>query len=105
MIFEEWIKAYVAEAGWSSPSVFGDGIVAHMRKAWKAATKQALANQVRILTCVYCGHQYEQGTPPDSAQVLTEHIAKCPEHPMAKLRAELEETTRRLHVALSMGGD
>lgn len=50
----------------------------------------------RILTCVYCGHEYPQGTPAHSDKVLTDHIAGCEKHPMRavveqrdKLRAAL----------------
>lgn len=36
----------------------------------------------RILTCVYCGHQYPQETPAHGDKVLTDHIAACEKHPM-----------------------
>lgn len=62
-----------------------------MQKCWDAAVKHALENQHRVLTCIYCGHQYEQGTPPASAQALTDHIAQCPEHPMTKLRDQIDQ--------------
>jgi len=35
-----------------------------------------------VLTCVYCGMQYPEGTPPHGAKVLTDHIKVCPKHPM-----------------------
>lgn len=38
----------------------------------------------RILTCVYCGHEYRQDTPAHGSQVLTDHISTCDKHPMAK---------------------
>ena len=37
---------------------------------------------VRILTCVYCGQEYPQGTPASGAKILTDHIEKCEKHPM-----------------------
>lgn len=43
----------------------------------------------RVLTCVYCGQQYPQGTPAAGDQVLTEHIKVCKEHPMRALEAKL----------------
>jgi hypothetical protein len=43
----------------------------------------------RVLTCVYCGQQYPQGTPAAGAQVLTNHIRVCPQHPMRALETEL----------------
>jgi len=42
-----------------------------------------------ILTCVYCGHAYPEGTPPHGSQVLTDHIKVCEKHPMKKLRNAL----------------
>lgn len=45
------------------------------------------------INCVYCGHQYGPDTevPASMADVLKEHVEKCPEHPMAKLRTNAEE--------------
>lgn len=51
----------------------------------------------RILTCVYCGHQYPQGTPAAGDKVLTDHIRECEKHPM---RAVVEQN-QRLRKALS----
>ena len=49
-----------------------------------------------ILTCVYCGHQYPNGTPAAKHHALTEHIKRCGKHPLRdaelkikKLRAAL----------------
>lgn len=36
----------------------------------------------RVLTCVYCGHEYPQDTPAHGDKVLTDHIAQCEKHPM-----------------------
>jgi hypothetical protein len=38
----------------------------------------------RILTCVYCGHEYPQDTPAHGSQVLTDHISACEKHPMSQ---------------------
>ena len=43
----------------------------------------------RILTCVYCGHEYPQDTPAHGSQVLTEHIKVCEQHPMRKAEADI----------------
>lgn len=43
----------------------------------------------RILTCVYCGHEYPQDTPAHGSQVLTEHIKICKSHPMRKAEADI----------------
>lgn len=43
----------------------------------------------RILTCVYCGHEYPQDTPAHGNQVLTEHIKVCVAHPLRKAEADI----------------
>jgi len=51
---------------------------------------------MNTLTCVYCGHQYPEGTPPHGAQILTDHIKVCEKHPMRKL----EQDNSKLRKAL-----
>lgn len=43
----------------------------------------------RILTCVYCGHEYPQNTPAAGNQVLTDHIKICERHPMRKAESDI----------------
>lgn len=43
----------------------------------------------RILTCVYCGHEYPQDTPAHGSEVLTDHIKACAHHPMRKAEADI----------------
>jgi hypothetical protein len=40
-----------------------------------------------FINCVYCGHRYGRADqlPASKAEVLKQHIAKCPEHPMSAL--------------------
>ena len=45
----------------------------------------------RILTCVYCGHEYPQDTPAAGAQILTDHIKVCTKHPMRKAEATITQ--------------
>ncbi len=42
----------------------------------------------RVLTCVYCGHEYPQDTPAAGHDILTAHIRVCEKHPMRKLEAD-----------------
>lgn len=54
-----------------------------------------------FVNCVYCGHRYgpSPGTPVAMAEVLKQHIEKCPKHPMSILKArnmELEQEMERL---------
>jgi len=44
-----------------------------------------------VLTCVYCGMAYPEGTPPSRSKVLTDHIKICEKHPMRKLRQALAD--------------
>lgn len=50
----------------------------------------------RILTCVYCGQEYPQGTPTSGHQVLTDHIKVCEKHPMRKLQENHDMLRRAL---------
>ena len=43
----------------------------------------------RILTCVYCGHEYPQDTPAAGDKVLTDHIRICEKHPLRKAEADI----------------
>lgn len=43
----------------------------------------------RVLTCVYCGHEYPQETPAWGDKVLTDHIRECTKHPMRKAEADI----------------
>lgn len=55
-----------------------------------------VADNGRVLTCVYCGHEYPQGTPAAGDSVLTDHIKVCDKHPMR----ELQQQADRLRNAL-----
>ena len=50
----------------------------------------------RVLTCVYCGHEYPQDTPAWGEQVLTEHIKVCEKHPMRQLEADKDRLRKAL---------
>ena len=54
-------------------------------------------SEMKILTCVYCGMAYPDGTPAHGSQVLTDHIKVCEKHP---LRAA-ESTIVKLRSALA----
>ena len=50
------------------------------------------------VTCIYCGHSYgpDDEVPTCMADVLKEHIAQCPQHPMSALKAEVERLKKQL---------
>jgi len=50
-----------------------------------------------ILTCVYCGHQYPDGTPAAKHESLNDHIKVCEKHPLR----EAELKIQRLKSALA----
>ena len=49
-----------------------------------------------VVTCVYCGMAYPQGTPTHGVAILTEHIKICPKHPMRDLETRLAATETAL---------
>lgn len=62
-----------------------DGVVGNTARKAKpiiSARRKEKDMEGRILTCVYCGLEYPQGTPATGDQVLTDHIRICPKHPL-----------------------
>lgn len=43
-----------------------------------------------VVTCVYCGHEYPDGTPTAKAELLTAHIKTCHKHPMRQAEADVK---------------
>lgn len=43
-----------------------------------------------MLTCVYCGLAYPDGTPPHGSAVLTDHIKVCDKHPMREAETKIK---------------
>ena len=54
-------------------------------------------HKLSVVTCVYCGHEYPDGTPTAKHDLLTAHIKVCEKHPMREAEARIE----RLRGALS----
>jgi hypothetical protein len=50
----------------------------------------------RVLTCVYCGHEYPQDTPAWGDGVLTAHIKTCEAHPMREVEADRDRLRKAL---------
>jgi len=55
-----------------------------------AINPRLVGTDTRVLTCVYCGHEYPQDTPAAGDAVLTAHIMECEKHPLRAAMAELE---------------
>lgn len=57
-----------------------------------------------VVTCVYCGHEYPDGTPTAKAALLTDHIKVCAKHPMRKAELTIEKLRDAL-IRLTGSGD
>lgn len=68
-----------------------EGKVAEARSIAEQACRQhnAMLEQKRRVTCIYCGHVYPDGTPESQAALLTAHVEQCHLHPLATARAEI----------------
>lgn len=60
----------------------------------------------RILTCVYCGHEYPAGTPASGLDVsaLTDHIRVCEKHPMREAEQKITMLRRALAGLIGVDG-
>lgn len=56
----------------------------------------------RQVTCVFCGHLYEDGTPASQDERLAAHISVCIKHPLRAVRAERDSLRARLAEAENM---
>jgi hypothetical protein len=50
-------------------------------RRWAEGTVKKVVD-ARIVTCVYCGHEYPSGAPASQDAALTEHISTCEKHPI-----------------------
>lgn len=57
-------------------------------RAWAEKTVQEMAVNGRVVTCIYCGMEYGEGTPTSQDERLTAHIRTCEKHPMRALETE-----------------
>jgi DNA-directed RNA polymerase subunit RPC12/RpoP len=51
------------------------------------------------INCVYCGHRYgpQDKTPASMADILKQHIEKCPKYPMSKLKLENDALRKKIY--------
>ena len=77
--------AFIAAARTDIPRLVGE---VRRLQAWVGDLQSGL-----YVNCVYCGHQYgpRETTPVSMAAALKAHVEQCPKHPMAALRARVEE--------------
>jgi hypothetical protein len=65
----------------------------------------AVQSKERLLTCVFCGHAYEPGTPASNHESLRAHVAECQKHPAAAFRARAEEAEARVEAIKGLRPD
>lgn len=64
-------------------------------ECWKAAV-ESCKELPKILTCVYCGIAYPEGTPPSKAQILTDHIRVCEKHPLRQAEDKIMDLSETI---------
>jgi len=81
-------------------SLDGKGMECSKKCGWKTTISALIEEEILLrkwnndlmsgmyVNCVYCGHRYGpvENTPISMADILKEHIEKCPKHPMSKLK-------------------
>lgn len=60
-----------------------------LTKSRQLRAKASYGEEPRILTCVYCGHEYPQDTPAHGSEILTNHIRVCEKHPLRKAEKDI----------------
>ncbi len=63
---------------------------------YKAYEEINILYKNRILTCVYCGKIYPEGTPTHGSQVLTDHIKVCEKHPLRESEKKIDVLKKAL---------
>lgn len=58
-----------------------------------------------VVTCVYCGQEYPEGTPTAKAEILTKHIAVCEKHPMREAENKIQILRKALGGLMSINPD
>lgn len=82
--------------------VYGAGELKHWKTIKEATERDALQRWINDLqsqlyiNCVYCGHRYGPNEKEVPADALRQHVACCPEHPMAELVASCKEAVEAI---------
>lgn len=85
------------------PDANGDGGAQWLCERCKGGFTGPGFTDHRVLTCVYCGHEYPQDTPAWGNQALTDHIKVCEKHPMRQLEHEKAQLRSALRDLVQMG--
>lgn len=78
----------------------------HPQEMVRAAMESGTVHNVtaRVVTCVFCGHEYPDGTPTSQNDKLTEHIRACEKHPMREVERQFRLATDALVRLSTLGG-
>ncbi len=61
-----------------------------LARKWAEETVAATV-AARVVTCVYCAHEFPHGTPASQAEQLTAHVKVCEKHPVRAAEARIAE--------------
>jgi len=87
---------------WAKPEHLIPGIGAGEGEGWRhtcyrlAQFAKARLRHQRVVSCVYCGKQYEDGTPTSQDHRLTQHIKVCEKHPLRNAEKRNQDLTQSL---------
>lgn len=74
-------------------------IAEQVADAWQARAERAEAEVSRLTErtyCAYCGFEIVIADQAEARRMVDEHIAACPQHPMAALRERIADLERQL---------
>lgn len=94
-----WHELLVDARGWGKhPQLIWDALVAERVENERLMHWVDDLQSGMYVNCVYCGHRYgpKANAPVSMAQVLKEHIAECPKHPMSELMRVLDAARHAL---------
>lgn len=94
------VQTPIIEAGRriaAEKGAFAKQFAAMLKSIPPTEPKMKPTQSASVVTCVYCGHEYPEGTPTAKHELLTTHIKTCEKHPMR----QAEERIERLRKALS----
>jgi hypothetical protein len=99
-------ETYLAEPGnWDYENDIprdSRGLIERLLKAVQrmSAERVQIQENERVVTCVFCGHEYPPGTPQSNHEALKAHVADCEQHPAAAFNRERDAYQRAWDVAM-----
>jgi hypothetical protein len=75
---------------------------AEAKLAALVSEREAIQNDSRVLAGVFCGRQYDPGTPRSNHEALKAHVAVCASHPAAEFRKRAEQAEAKLAAVVAL---